>query len=134
MADETSGPLCAMGGLLGHQCPKTRELAAAVGGFLSEADIWSQQVQKPIRSLHAMGWAMEEDCTSYPSIKPGSLRLLSHLLLLQTAHRKSEIELGKDCRSLGVTFSAPDKINIQEKENKSFLQHKEDIVSLKMEG
>lgn len=112
MADEASGPLCTAGGLLGHRCPATRELAAAVGGFLSGADIWSQQVQKPISSLQAMGWATEEDCLSYPSVKPRAPGLLSHLLLLQTACGKGTSELGKDCRSVGVTFSVPDNLNI----------------------
>lgn len=74
---QASMPLCAASDLLGRQHPEMSELAAAVGGFLSRQTFGSKQVQKPISSLQAMGWAMEGDCISYHSVKPRAQSLLS---------------------------------------------------------
>lgn len=55
---------------------------------------------------------MEQDHISYPSVKPRAWGLSSYLLLLQIACGKGASKLGKDCRSVGVTFSAADNLNI----------------------
>jgi len=68
---------------------------------------------------------MEGNSVSYPTVTPGAPGLLSRTLLLRTTRRKGVSELGKGCSSVEVPFSAPDNFNIRERENKSFLQHRE---------
>lgn len=105
--------------LLRRQCPETWEWAAAVGGIPSQADIWSQQLQKMSASNcrgHGDGLWEAVFPTLLLNVGHG---ILSHLLLLRIAGRKGGSELVNYCRSVGVAFLINGNLNHQDKENRN---------------